>query len=125
MSTQDIARRLVELCRAGAFEQALEELYADDAVSIEPDDIPPGALSNAEGLDAILRKSRRFWGGVETLHSVRCSEPLVAARWFSTALSVDVTFKGVGRIDIREICVYRVRDGRIVLEQFFYDTYEP
>ena len=33
MSTQQIAARLVELCRQGEFEAAQKELFAKDAVS--------------------------------------------------------------------------------------------
>jgi len=29
--------------------------------------------------------------------------------------------KGRGRVSMREICVYAVRDGEIFREQFFYD----
>jgi hypothetical protein len=44
MNTESIANRLVELCRAGKFEQAQKELYASDAVSIEPEGLPPCAV---------------------------------------------------------------------------------
>lgn len=125
MTTQTVARRLVELCRAGRFEQAQQELYDEDAVSIEPEGIPPGMLGDVTGLEAIRGKGRRFWGAVETFHVVRCTEPLIAGNWFTVALDVDATFKGMGRMEIRELCVYRVEDGRIVHEQFFYDEYEP
>ena len=37
MKIEQIAQRLVELCREGKFEQAQKELYADDAISIEAD----------------------------------------------------------------------------------------
>lgn len=125
MTTQTVARRLVELCRTRRFEQAQQELYDDDAVSIEPDGIAPGMLCDEAGLEAIRGKTRRFWGGVDTFHAVRCSEPVVAGNWFTFALNVDATFRNIGRIEIRELCVYRVDDDRIVLEQFFYDEYEP
>ncbi len=36
MTTQEIANRLVELCQKGDFETAQKELFAEDAVSIEP-----------------------------------------------------------------------------------------
>ena len=36
MNTQQIATRLAELCRQGQFEAAQKELFAEDAVSIEP-----------------------------------------------------------------------------------------
>jgi len=125
MTTQTVARRLVELCRAGQFEQAQVELFDEDAVSIEPDDVPDGLLSDETGLAAIRAKGRRFWGGVETFHAVRCTEPVIAGNWFSIALNVEATFRTIGRITIRELCVYRVEDGKIVREQFFYDEYEP
>ena len=41
MNVDAIAARLVMLCREGQFEQAQRELYADDAVSIEPEGVPP------------------------------------------------------------------------------------
>jgi limonene-1,2-epoxide hydrolase len=47
---------------------------------------------------------------------------VLANNWFSISLRLDVTMKGRGRVDMREICVYRVKDGKVVLEQFFYDV---
>ena len=122
MPIESIAQRLVELCREGKFEQAQEELYARDAVSIEPEGLPPGALGNAKGLPAIIEKGRQFQAAIEAVHGGSVSEPVVAGNWFSVALMFDATFKGRGRAKLEEICVYRVRDGKIVQEQFFYDA---
>ena len=36
-TTQEVADRLVTLCRKGEFENAIKELYAPDVVSIEPE----------------------------------------------------------------------------------------
>jgi hypothetical protein len=33
---------------------------------------------------------------------------------------MDVTMKGQGRMNMDEIAVYEVKDGKIVKEQFFY-----
>jgi hypothetical protein len=122
MDTEAVARRLVELCRAAQYEQAQRELYAEDAVSIEPAWAPAGSLGNAKGLPAIFEKSRKFAEGLEAVHSAGCSDPVIAADWFSVAMTLDATFKGMGRSTIEEICVYRVRDGKIVHEQFFYSA---
>jgi hypothetical protein len=35
-------------------------------------------------------------------------------------MGMEVTMKGVGRIKMDEICVYKVEGGKIVKEQFFY-----
>lgn len=122
MDTKAIAKRLVELCREGKYEDAQRELYAEDAVSIEPDGLPPGALGNVRGLAAIYEKGRQFNAMIEAVHGGGVSEPVVAGNWFSVAMAMDVTMKGRGRMNMSEICVYRVRDGKIVHEQFFYDV---
>ncbi|MBF6022989.1 nuclear transport factor 2 family protein [Lysobacter niastensis] len=122
MNTEAVAKRLVELCRTGQYEQAQRELYADDAVSIEPVWAPPGAIGNAEGLPAIYEKGRKFAEGIEEFHGASCGDPVIAADWFSVAMGMDATFKGMGRVNMQEICVYRVRDGKIVHEQFFYSA---
>lgn len=121
MNVETIAKRLVALCREGKFEQAQRELYADNAVSIEPEGAPPGALGNAGSLAAIIEKGHQFNAMLETVHGSSVSEPVVAGNWFSIAMTMDVTMKGRGRQDMREICVYRVHNGKVVSEQFFYD----
>jgi hypothetical protein len=122
MNTEAIAQRLVALCREGKYEEAQKELYADDAVSIEPEGLPPGALGNANGLPAIFEKGRKFNAMLETVHGGSVSEPIVAGNWFSISLTLDVTMKGRGRVNMSEICVYGVRSGKIFREQFFYDV---
>ena len=122
MNLEAIANRLVELCRKGKFEQAQEELYASDAASIEPEGLPPGALGNAEGLPAIIKKGRQFQAAVEVVHGASVSEPVVAGSWFTVVWMLDVTYKGRARTKLEEIGVYKVRDGKIVREQFFYDV---
>ena len=58
MNTEAVAKRLVELCRKGEYEQAQRELYAQDAVSIEMPGLPAGALGDVQGLDAIVEKGQ-------------------------------------------------------------------
>jgi ketosteroid isomerase-like protein len=122
MNTQQIANRLVELCRRGQFSEAQEELYANDAVSLEPQGAPSGPLGSVRGLDAIRRKAKAFDEAHEKIHRVTVSEPLIAGNFFSVVMGLDATSKQQGRYSIEEVCVYQVRDGKIVLEQFFYDV---
>ena len=121
MNTEQVAKRLVELCRKGEYEQAQRELYAQDAVSIEMPGLPEGALGNVEGLEAIYEKGRQFSERVEAVHASEASDPVIAGNWFSVSAVMDATMKGRGRVAMREICVYHVRDGKIDREQFFYD----
>ena len=118
MTTQDIANRFNELAQTGQWDKVQEELYAEDAVSIEPENSP--GLKTAKGLEAIKEKGQQFNQMVEEMHGGYSSEPQVAGNHFSVAMGMDVTMKGMGRSKMDEIAVYQVKDGKIVKEQFFY-----
>ena len=117
-TTQEIADRLVQLCKEGKYEEAQEELFSDDAESVEP----PGAqgLQSVKGIDAIKKKGQDFQNMVEAIHGGSISDPIVAGRFISLAMVLDATFKGMGRQKMDEIAVYETRDGKIVKEQFFF-----
>jgi len=118
MNTQQIAARLTELCRQGQFEAAQKELFAEDAVSIEPRETPDFP-KETRGLRAIIEKGHKFESMVENIHGVSTSGPLVTGNAIALALTMDVTMKGRGRVKLEEICAYEVKDGKIVSEQFF------
>ena len=118
MTTQEIADRLVQLCREGKYEEAQVELFSDDAESIEPPGVP--GLQSVKGLDNIKKKGADFQNMVETIHGGSISDPLVAGRHISVALVLDATYKGQGRQKMEEIAVYETKDGKIVKEQFFF-----
>ena len=117
MDTRQVADRLVELCRQGKYEQAQAELYADDAVSIEMPGLPEGALGDASGMAEIREKGRKWAENIVEIHGGSASDPVVAGDWFSLAMGIDATYKDMGRVPMEEICVYRVRGGKIVHEQ--------
>jgi hypothetical protein len=122
MTTESIARRLVELVRSAKFDQVYDELFADDAKNIEMPATADGPLGNADGLAAMRKKSADWFAAVEQMHSFSAGDPIVAGNWFALPMKLDVTFKGQGRTQMEEICVYGVKNGKIVLEQFFYDA---
>jgi hypothetical protein len=118
MTTEQIASRLAELCRQGQFETAQKELFAENAVSVEPEatsDFP----KETKGLRAIIEKGHKFESMVEKVHGCSTSAPLVAGNAIAFTLTMDVTMKGRGRVKLNEICAYEVKDGKIVSEQFF------
>lgn len=117
MKTEEIAQRLVALCREKKWEAAQKELYAADAISIEPY-ATPGFEKETRGLPAIIEKGRKFDARVETMHALDVSEPVVAGNSFACTMHLDATFKGEGRMNMTELCVYDVKDGKIVSEQF-------
>lgn len=117
MSTLEVANRLASLCRTGQYEVAHQELYSQDAVSIEPAGTPNELT---KGLAGIREKGKQWAAMVEEMHSAQVSEPVVAGNFFSCAMINDVTFKEMGRQTMAEVCVYEVQHGKIVKEQFFY-----
>jgi hypothetical protein len=118
MTIQQIAHRLVELCRQGEFDKAQKELFAEDAVSIEPE-ASPGFEKETKGLAALEEKGKNFSEMVEKVHGITISDPVVGGNAFAISLNMDTTMKGQGRAPMAEICVYKVKDGKIVSEQFF------
>jgi limonene-1,2-epoxide hydrolase len=117
MTTKEIAEKLIAHCRQAAWEAAQRELYAQDAVSIEPCETPHFA-KETRGLEAIFAKGRKFDSLVETMHGLKVSDPVVANSSFACTMSMDVTMKGAGRMQMTELCVYEVKDGKIVSERF-------
>jgi hypothetical protein len=118
MTTAEIAYRLAELCRQGEWETAQNELYSDDAISIEQH-ATPGFDKETKGLAAILEKGKKFDSMVEQMHELTVSEPALADNSFAFAMGFDATMKGQGRMKMTELCVYQIKDGKIVSEQFF------
>ena len=118
MTTQEVANRFYEMTQQGKWNEIQQEFYADDAVSIEPEHSQ--GLQTVKGLDAIKKKGEDFNQMVEEMHGGYCSQPVVGGNYFSVAMGMDVTMKGMGRTKMDEIAVYCVKDGKIISEQFFY-----
>jgi ketosteroid isomerase-like protein len=118
MTINEVADRLVQLCARGQFEEAQTELFAEDATSIEPYETP-GLPKETRGLPAILEKGKKFTEMVETMHDLEVSPPIVAKESFAVTMRMNVTMKGQGDMDMTEICLYKVKDGKIVSEEFF------
>jgi SnoaL-like protein len=117
MTTQEVANRLVELCRQGKILEAQEELYGDDIVCVEPAHSPTPVT---KGKVAVLEKGRRFASMIEERHGGHFADPVVNGRHFAVPTMIDATMTGRGRMKLEEISVYEVKDGKIVNEQFFY-----
>jgi len=117
-TTQEVANRFNELAQTNQWDQIQDEMFAENAVSIEPPNSP--GLQSAEGLPAIKEKGKKFGEMVEEMHGGYTTAPVVGGRFFSVAMGMDCTFKGMGRQKLDEVAVYEVKDGKIVREQFFY-----
>lgn len=120
MTTQEVANKLVELCRERKFKEAVATLYSDDIVSLEAA-APPGQSAESKGIDAVKAKGE-WWLANHEIHAATVEGPLVAGSHFAVTFKFDVTFKPQNkRMQMDEVAVYQVADGKIVHERFFYN----
>lgn len=117
-TTQEVANRFDELAKTGQWNEIQDELFADDASSIEPENSP--GMQSVHGLAGIREKGKKFQEMVEEMHGGYSSAPVVGGRFFAVSMGMDCTMKGMGRQKMDEIALYEVKDGKIVKEQFFY-----
>jgi ketosteroid isomerase-like protein len=119
--TKAVAEELVELCRAGRNLDAIENLYHEKVVSIEPvgSDTMPAEMT---GKDAVRQKTE-WWGQNFEVHSAKVDGPFIGDGEFAVFYDYDTTFKPTGeRQRMKEMARYEVKDGKIVREEFFYNA---
>lgn len=119
-ATSAVARELVDLCRLGRNGEAVEKLYSEKVVSIEPvgsADMP----AQMNGIDAV-RGKHHWWNENMVVHSADVRGPFVGENnEFAVYFNYDTTFKPTGKRGImKEMARYTVDDGKIVREEFFY-----
>ena len=118
MTTQEVATRFNELAQQEKWFDIQDEFFADNVRSVDPPNSP--YFGYAEGKSAVRKKGENFVKRIEAVHSLFTSEPLVSGNHFTVGRQKDITVQGFGRIQINQIMLYEVKDGQIVLEQFFY-----
>jgi hypothetical protein len=119
MTTKEVAAKLVKLCSEGKFDVATDTLYSSDIVSMEAS-APPGGSRESKGLAAVKAKGE-WWAANHEVHSIAVEGPLITGPHFAVIFKLDVTFKPQSkRFTMEEIAIYKVADGKIVNEEFFY-----
>jgi ketosteroid isomerase-like protein len=119
----DVAKKLVELCNQMKNLDAVNTLYSDKIVSIEPHAMPD-MPARMEGKDAIIKKNNWFFN-THTIHSSKAAPPMVNGDKFIVQFKLDATAKegpmAGKRMQMEECGLYTVKDGKIVQEEFFYN----
>ncbi len=118
MTTREVAACFDELAKQEKWFEIQDKLFSDDVKSIDP----PGStyFGYAEGRTAVRKKGEEFVKKIEVFHGASTTESVVGGDYFSVGREVDITVKGFGRIQMQQIMLYKVREGKIVQEQFFY-----
>ena len=121
MELKAIAEALVAHCRANTTYQGLDELYAEDAESIEAFPGPDGSSPISKGRGAI-RGKHEWWDSAFDVHSAIADGPyLHGPNRFAVIFEIDATETQSGqRSQMKEVGIYTVEEGKIVREEFFY-----
>ena len=118
LTTQEVAARFHELAQQEKWFEIQDEFFSDNVRSIEPANSP--YFKNEEGKAPVRKKGEDWVSRVKEVHKLSTSQPVVAGNHFAVARETDIVVEGIGRVHINEIMLYEVKDGQIVLEQFFY-----
>jgi hypothetical protein len=114
-----IANRLVELLKEKKFLETQQELFDEDVISQEPEEVQSRLVN---GLESVLLKERNFLKNIKTWKNFEISEPIISKDFFSIRMFSEVVLLNDQEVSIDEIIVYEVRNGKIVKEQFFYKS---
>ena len=112
MTTEEVAKKVVELVRKQAWYEALDTLYDKNIVSVE------ATAPESRGKEAVRGKID-WWVNAMEVHSFKAGEPFVGHDRFVVQYDADVTEKeSKQRQQISEVGIYTVKDGKIVREEF-------
>jgi len=121
MSTFDIGKKYFELCKNHQNHIAIETLFSPDVVSVEAAAMP-GSPAEVRGTKAVLEKGKK-WMDNHEIHSANAEGPWPHGNRFAVRFTYDVTNKPSGRrMQMDEIGLFTVENGKIVREEFFYAT---
>jgi hypothetical protein len=117
MTTEEVAKKVVELVRKQAWYEALDTLYDDDIVSVEAFSMGSGS-PETRGKQGVRGKVD-WWVNATEVHSFNANGPFVAHDRFVVQYDADVTDKNSKqRRKLSEVGVYTVKNGKIVREEF-------
>jgi hypothetical protein len=117
MNTEEVAQKVVELVRKQAWHEALDTLYDKNIVSIEAS-ASEGESPEKRGIDQVRGKTD-WWLENMQVHSFKANGPFFAHDRFVVQYDADVTDKNSNkRMQLSEVGVYTVKDGKIVREEF-------
>jgi len=116
MSPAEVGAELVRMFNAGQFAEIEERFWSPKITSIEG----AGVSMAWEGRKAVRAKNEE-WMADHVIHGGSAEGPYVGATGFAVKFSMDVETKSTGeRMQMSEIGVYTVKNGKITTEEFMY-----
>ena len=117
MNTEEVAQKVVELVRKQAWHEAIDTLYDKDIVSVEAR-ASDGDSPEKRGINEVRGKTD-WWVKAMEVHIFKANGPFVAHDRFVVEYDADVTDKNSKkRMQLSEVGVYTVKNGKIIREEF-------
>jgi hypothetical protein len=110
----ELEQKLNAAVLGGKAMEAFEELYDDNIVMQENTD------AEFRGKDFNRKREQDFFATVEQWHGGRVLAQGAGHDVSFSESEMDVTLKGVGRIQMTQVAVRRWKDGKIVHERFYH-----
>lgn len=116
MDIRELAGAYYGMVANGQMDEAARTWWADDIATYEA---MPGEWSETHGREQGMAKAA-WWYDNHEVHGVETKGPYVHGDHFLIWMAIDVTPKGGERMQMAEIVQYKVADGKVVEERYFY-----
>jgi len=115
MSTiAELDKKLNDAVLNGKALEAFDELYDDNVVMQE------NTEAEYRGKDFNRKREIEFFSSVEAWHGGEVLASAVHGDVSFSEWTMDITMKGVGRIQMAQVAVRRWKNGKIVHERFYH-----
>ena len=118
MTTQAIADQLVSLLRNAQFDAIYDQLF--DAEKIRHIEPQSAHFPDLTGLQALKDKDALMGANIAGVNSLEIGNPIISKDHIALTYKMSINLKDGNTMEMDEIIVYKVENGKIVLEQFFY-----
>jgi hypothetical protein len=116
MDVRELAADYAAMLAGGQMDAAAMKHWSDDIATYEAQ---PGDMAVTHGKAEAIAKAEA-WYAAHEVHGFRAEGPFVNGDSFLMILDIDVTPTGGQRMHMREIVSYKVADGKVVEERYFY-----
>jgi hypothetical protein len=116
MDVREVAADYAAMIAAGQMDEAAAKYWSEDVITREA---MPGEMAETVGKAAGQAKAQ-WWYANHEVHGFRSEGPFVNGDSFLILMEIDVTPKGGERMQMRELVGYRVADGKVVEERYYY-----
>lgn len=118
MTTAQLAAEVTALLRQGKFEEVYNQYFHSEKVRhVEPQS---PYFPDLTGVKAIKEKDVQMQANIASIDGMEVGDPIIAKSHFALPYKIQITLKDENQMELDEIIVYQVEDGKIILEQFFY-----